>query len=43
MGLIIFGEVPAVLAVVGGAICLVGVALSRRRTPIPEQVESMAE
>ena len=43
MGLIIFGEVPAVLAVVGGAICLVGVALSRRRTPIPERVESMAE
>jgi len=43
MGLIVFGEVPAVLAVVGGAICLVGVALSRRRTPIPERVESMAE
>jgi drug/metabolite transporter (DMT)-like permease len=32
MGFIAFGEVPAVLAVVGGAVCLVGVALSRRRS-----------
>lgn len=28
---LVLGEVPAVLAVVGGAICLVGVAVSRRR------------
>lgn len=26
-----FGEVPALLALVGGALCLVGVGLSRRR------------
>lgn len=43
MGLIVFGEVPAVLAVVGGVICLVGVALSRRRTRIPEPLETVAE
>ncbi len=30
-----FREVPAPLAVVGGIICLVGVALSRRRSPAP--------
>jgi drug/metabolite transporter (DMT)-like permease len=36
MGFIAFGEVPTVLAVVGGAVCLVGVALSRRRTRIAE-------
>lgn len=30
-GLIIFGVVPPVLALAGGALCLVGVALSRRR------------
>jgi len=40
MGLIFFGEVPAIIAIVGGAICLVGVALSRRRTPIATVVES---
>lgn len=40
LGLIVFGEVPAVTAVIGGAICLVGVALSRRRTRITEPVES---
>jgi drug/metabolite transporter (DMT)-like permease len=33
LSLILFGEVPAVLAIVGGAIALVGVALSRRRVP----------
>lgn len=31
LGLLAFGEVPAPLAILGGAICLVGVALSRRR------------
>lgn len=35
MGVIAFREVPAVLAVVGGAVCLVGVALSRRRSVNP--------
>ncbi|WP_150306788.1 DMT family transporter [Planctomonas psychrotolerans] len=31
MGFLAFGEVPTLVAVLGGAICLVGVALSRRR------------
>jgi drug/metabolite transporter (DMT)-like permease len=43
MGLLVFQEVPAVLAVVGGALCLLGVALSRRRSPIPEAPKSLAE
>ncbi|CAN5296068.1 DMT family transporter [soil metagenome] len=34
LGFIVFGEVPAVLAVIGGVVCLVGVALSRRRPAI---------
>lgn len=32
MGLLVFGEIPTPLAIVGGTICLVGVALSRRKT-----------
>jgi drug/metabolite transporter (DMT)-like permease len=32
LGFLAFGEVPAVLAIVGGVVCLVGVALSRRST-----------
>jgi drug/metabolite transporter (DMT)-like permease len=40
LGLIVFGEVPAVLAVIGGVVCLVGVALSRRRARIPEPAET---
>jgi drug/metabolite transporter (DMT)-like permease len=31
LALVVFGEVPPLLAIVGGAVCLVGVALSRRR------------
>ena len=31
LGLVVFGEIPAVTAIIGGAICLVGVAVSRRR------------
>lgn len=31
MGWLLLGEIPALLAIVGGAICLVGVGLSRRR------------
>lgn len=31
LGLIAFGEIPAVLAIIGGVVCLGGVALSRRR------------
>jgi len=43
MGLFVFGEVPHVLAIVGGVICLVGVALSRRRPRIPEVSKTLAE
>lgn len=42
-GFLIFGEVPAVLAIVGGVVCLLGVAVSRRRSRIPVEPESMAE
>jgi drug/metabolite transporter (DMT)-like permease len=42
-GLFVFGEVPAILAIVGGVLCLVGVALSRRRGRIPVKPESLAE
>jgi len=43
LGLIVFGEVPAPLAIVGGAVCLVGVALSRIRPRVPVPAETMAE
>ncbi|MFC0678635.1 DMT family transporter [Lysobacter korlensis] len=31
-GALFFGEIPALLAIIGGAVCLAGVALSRRRS-----------
>lgn len=34
---VLLGELPPVLALVGGAVCLVGVALSRRRSPVRSQ------
>jgi drug/metabolite transporter (DMT)-like permease len=34
LGVLVFAEIPAVTAIVGGAICLVGVALSRRRPAV---------
>jgi drug/metabolite transporter (DMT)-like permease len=43
LGFVVFGEVPAVLAIVGGVACLIGVALSRRRRRIPANAESLAE
>ena len=43
LGLLVFGEVPAVLAIAGGVVCLVGVALSRRRPRVPQLPESLAE
>jgi drug/metabolite transporter (DMT)-like permease len=43
LGFLVFAEVPPLLAVIGGAVCLIGVALSRRRVRIPEPAESMAE
>ena len=45
LSLIFFGDVPARLAIVGGVICLVGVALSRRRTVVKAvpQVEEVTQ
>jgi drug/metabolite transporter (DMT)-like permease len=43
MGLIFFGEVPAPLAIVGGAVCLAGVALSRRKPRVPVAQENLPE
>ena len=44
LSLLVFGVVPPILAIVGGVICLVGVALSRRRPrPVPVPAESLAE
>ena len=42
-GLVVFREVPAILAIVGGVVCLVGVALSRVKPRVPVVAESMAE
>ena len=42
-GLIVFAEVPAPLAIAGGVLCLVGVALSRVKPRVPVAAESMAE
>ncbi|MGV3713488.1 DMT family transporter [Pseudolysinimonas sp.] len=38
MGFLAFQEIPHPLALAGGVICLVGVALSRRRTVVREQL-----
>jgi drug/metabolite transporter (DMT)-like permease len=35
LGIVVFAEVPGVLAIVGGAVCLAGVAVSRRRSRPP--------
>jgi len=43
MGWVLLDEVPPVLAVVGGVICLAGVALSRRRTRVRRPVPVPAE
>lgn len=40
-GWIAFGEVPAVLALAGGVLCLVGVGISRRR-PVPARASGTA-
>jgi len=34
LGFVVFAEIPAVTAILGGAVCLVGVALSRRRPAV---------
>lgn len=47
LSLVFFREVPPVLAIVGGVVCLVGVGISRRRSrargPVPTAAESLAE
>lgn len=47
MGLLVFGEIPVPLAIVGGVVCLAGVAVSRRRSrpwaSIPVAVTANAE
>ncbi len=40
LGLMVFGEVPAPLAILGGVVCLLGVALSRRRPRIASPIET---
>jgi drug/metabolite transporter (DMT)-like permease len=35
LGLVFFGEVPQPIAIIGGVVCLTGVAVSRRRSRIP--------
>jgi len=46
LGWLLLDEVPPALAVVGGAVCLVGVALSRRRVrpplPVPQEAGTAA-
>lgn len=41
MGMLFFGELPALIAIAGGILCLVGVALTRRRPRV--RVKSVAE
>lgn len=41
LSLILFGEVPAVLAIVGGVVALIGVALSRRRVTRPDPLPDL--
>jgi len=43
LGFLVFTEVPAALAIVGGVLCLAGVALSRIRPRVTAQAESVAE
>ena len=43
LGFLVFTEVPAPLAIVGGVLCLAGVAVSRIRPRVTAQPETMAE
>lgn len=43
LGLVAFGEVPHPLALVGGVLCLAGVALSRRRSTVRERAAVAAD
>jgi len=42
-GWLVFDEVPTLLAIIGGVLCLTGVALSRRRSPAPVPATASAE
>jgi drug/metabolite transporter (DMT)-like permease len=42
MSALLLGELPAVLAIVGGVVCLVGVGLSRRRPRVAEVITRAA-
>jgi len=42
-GLIVFSEVPVPLAIAGGVLCLVGVAVSRRKPRVSVPAQSLAE
>lgn len=43
MALAFFGEIPSWLAIVGGAVCLIGVAVSRYRPRVVEPAPTLAE
>ena len=43
LGLIFFHEIPALLAIAGGVLSLAGVALSRRKSPVPAATENLPE
>ena len=42
LGVIVFGEIPVQLAIVGGVVCLAGVAVSRRRSVSPASIPDAA-
>lgn len=42
MGFLFFAEIPTVIAIIGGVICLIGVALSRRKTRVRQPAETLA-
>jgi drug/metabolite transporter (DMT)-like permease len=42
-GFVFFREIPGVLAIAGGVLALVGVALSRRRTAVRTTPQTLAE
>lgn len=43
LALLFFGEIPAPLAIAGGVVCLVGVAISRRRSAVNVPPENLPE
>ena len=43
LGFLVFAEVPVPLAIAGGVLCLVGVAVSRRKPRVSPPAESLAE